>query len=142
MESDEWDIISSDVNGELTTTKRCVGLGRVYNRQSRCKDLAIDNSEVIAVGSGSEHERSQRRGKSRGHQHCDSKASNPRQLKPLQGKQCATTIEDEETKVKMPAKSGVTRGDMVNSAMTMSKLPSFSDPGLRGSYMSCNRCIS
>ena len=63
-----------------------------------------------------------------------------RQLKPLQREQCAITVKEEE--VQWPAKSGATRGDMVNSAMTMSKLPSFSDPGLKGLSISCNRCIS
>lgn len=62
------------------------------------------------------------------------------QLKPLQREKCVTKVKVEE--MQMPAKSGTTRGGMVNSAMTMSKLPSFSDPGLKGSYMSCNRCMS
>lgn len=56
-----------------------------------------------------------------------------RQLKPLRREQCTTittTVKEEE--MEMPAKSGTTRGGMVNSAMTMSKLPSFSDPGLEG----------
>lgn len=63
-----------------------------------------------------------------------------RQLKPLRREQCATTVKDEE--MQRPAKSGATRGDMVNSAMTMSKLPSFSDLGMKGLSISCNRCIS
>ena len=63
MGSDVWDIISSEANGELTTTERRVRLRRVYDRQSGREDLPIDNCKVFAVSRGSEHERSQRRGK-------------------------------------------------------------------------------
>ncbi|KFZ18474.1 hypothetical protein V501_01200 [Pseudogymnoascus sp. VKM F-4519 (FW-2642)] len=55
-----------------------------------------------------------------------------RQLKPLRREQCTTITTVKEQEMEMPAKSGTTRGGMVNSAMTMSKLPSFSDPGLEG----------
>lgn len=75
MASEGWDIIPDEETGELTTAERRVGLRRIYDRQSRREDLPIDNCKVFTVCSGSEHERSQRRGKTRGHQHCDSKAS-------------------------------------------------------------------
>lgn len=46
-------ILFSEANGELTTTERRVRLRRVYNRQSRCKDLTINDCKVIAVSGGS-----------------------------------------------------------------------------------------